>query len=292
MPEFQTPEPITAVIDLTMGDLRIDAAERGETVVEVRPRDAASRADVRAAEQTQVEYAAGRLSIRTPRGWRSYSPFSGGGCVDVDVQLPAGSQVTADAAVAAIHGTGRLGDCRLKTAVGEIRLEQAESARLVTSAGNVSAGRVTGELEISTASGEVRVDEVTGTVVVKSSNGDTRIHEVAGDLRVKAANGDIHVERAAGSVTVKTANGEIRLGSVARGSVAAETGFGAVEVGIADGSAAWMDLHTSFGHVRNGLDAAQSPQPGEETVEVRARTGFGDITINRCGTAAAVEGGR
>lgn len=292
MPEFQTPEPITAVIDLTMGDLRIDAAERAETVVAVSPRDPVSRADVRAAEQTQVEYAAGRLSIRTPRSWRSYSPFSGGGCVDVDVHLPAGSRVTADAAVAAIHGRGPLGDCRLKTAVGEIHLERAESARLITSAGDVGVGLITGDLEISSASGEVRVDEVAGAAVVKSSNGDTRIIEVAGDLRVKAANGDVHVERAGGSVTVTTANGDIRLGSVARGSVAAETGFGAVEVGIADGSAAWMDLHTSFGHVRNGLEAAQSPQPGEETVEVRARTGFGDITISRCRTAAGVEASR
>jgi hypothetical protein len=33
--------------------------------------------------------------------------------------------------------------------------------------------------------------------------------------------------------------------------------------------------------VRNGLDATAQPEDGEPTVEVRARTAFGDITISR-----------
>jgi hypothetical protein len=54
-----------------------------------------------------------------------------------------------------------------------------------------------------------------------------------------------------------------------------------VEVGIRDGVAAWLDLDTRFGKVHNDLDAAEQPAPGEETVEVRARTSFGDITVRR-----------
>jgi hypothetical protein len=47
------------------------------------------------------------------------------------------------------------------------------------------------------------------------------------------------------------------------------------------GVAAWLDLSTGYGNVRNDLDAAGRPAPGEDTVEVRARTSFGDITVSR-----------
>jgi hypothetical protein len=46
-------------------------------------------------------------------------------------------------------------------------------------------------------------------------------------------------------------------------------------------SAAWLDLTTRFGNVHNDLDAAERPEPGEDAVEVRARTSYGDITVHR-----------
>ena len=62
--------------------------------------------------------------------------------------------------------------------------------------------------------------------------------------------------------------------------------------GSATGVAAWLDLDTSFGTVHNDLDAADGPAPGEDTVEVRARTAFGDITVRRAGRSDAVKEGR
>ena len=57
MPTFDTPEPISATIDVAVGDVRITASDRADTVVEVRPSDASNDEDVKAAEQTRVEYA-------------------------------------------------------------------------------------------------------------------------------------------------------------------------------------------------------------------------------------------
>jgi DUF4097 and DUF4098 domain-containing protein YvlB len=147
--------------------------------------------------------------------------------------------------------------------------------------GDIRLERVTGEAELATATGDVRAGEIDGSAVIRNSNGDTRIGEVGGDLQVKAANGDIDVEHSHGSVSAKTANGHIRVGSIHRGSLVAETATGHIEVGIADGVAAWLDLDTSYGHVHNGLDATEGPGSTDEQVEVRARTGFGDITIRR-----------
>jgi Putative adhesin len=282
MPTFDTPGPISVTVEVGVGDIGIVTGDRADTTVEVRPTDRAKQADVTHAEQTRVEYAGGRLLVKAPRGWRQYTFRGGGESVDVRIEMPAGSHLRGEAAVAALRCTGRLGECRFKTAVGEIQLDQAGPVELRTGGGDVSVERAAGDAAITTGSGTVRIGEIDGTAVVKNSNGDTWIGEVTGDLRVNAANGKITVDRALGAVEARTANGDVRLGEVVRGAVLARTAFGRVDVGVRAGVAAWLDLDTHGGSVYNGLDAAEGPDPGAEVVEVRARTGFGDIAVRRC----------
>ena len=71
MAEFETPEPIEAVVELVVGDVRVAAGDRADTVVEVRPSDSGRRADVTAAEQARVDYDDGRLLVKTTRRWTS-----------------------------------------------------------------------------------------------------------------------------------------------------------------------------------------------------------------------------
>ena len=281
MPAYHTPEPISVTVELGLGDIRIAASDRTDTIVEVRPSDSAKRSDVTAAEQTRVEYAGGRLLVKAPKGWRQYAPRGGGESIDVHIELPAGSHVRGEAGIAAFRCTGRLGECRYKTGIGDVRLGEAGAVELKTGSGDITVDQAAGDAELTTGSGAVRIGRIDGTAVVKNSNGDTWIGEVAGDLRVSAANGKIAVERAHASTAAKTANGGVRLGEVTGGPVLAQTGFGKVNIGIPDGIAAWLDLTTRFGNVQNDLDAAERPEPGEDTVEVRARTSHGDITIRR-----------
>jgi DUF4097 and DUF4098 domain-containing protein YvlB len=281
MPTFDTPEPISVTVELGVGDLQIVASDRTDTMVEVRPSDGAKKSDVTAAEQTRVEYASGRLLIKAPKSWRQYTFRGGGESIDVQVELPAGSHVRGDAGVAALRCQGRLGECRYKTGVGDIQLDQAGSVQLKTGGGDLTVDQAVGDAELTTGSGAVRIDRIDGAAVVKNSNGDTWIGEVTGDLRVNAANGKVSVDQAHATVAAKSANGDLRLGEVAHGAVLAQTGFGKVEIGIRDGVAAWLDLSTRFGNVHNDLDAAERPEPGDDAVEVRARTSYGDITIHR-----------
>lgn len=281
MPTFDTPEPISVTVEFGVGDLRIVASDRTDTMVEVRPSDPAKKADVTAAEQTRVEYAGGRLLIKAPKNWRQYTSRGGGESVDVQVELPAGSQLRGETGVAALRCRGRLGECRYKTGIGDIQLDRAGAVQLRTGVGDITVERAGGDAELTTGSGSLRIDGIDGTAVVKNSNGDTWIGRVTGDLRVNAANGRISVDQASGAVTAKSANGDVRLGEVAHGAVLAQTAFGKVEIGIRDGVAAWLDLNTRYGTVRNDLDTADRPGAGEEAVEVRARTAFGDITIHR-----------
>jgi hypothetical protein len=277
---FETPEAISAAIELVMADVRISASDRSDTLVEVRPSDPERQADVDAAEQVRVEYSTGGLLVRSTGRWRSWSPFGYGGSVEVDIALPTGSQVKG-ASVGAVRCTGTLGDCRIKTSIGDIHVEQAATVALATSAGDISLERASGNAELTTASGELRAGDIDGAVEIKNSNGDSHLGEVTGEIRVKAANGDITIGRVHGSVSAKTATGDIRIGAVGTGSVTAQTGHGSVEIGVPDGTAAWLDLNTGYGQLRNTLEAGGPPGPDDPSVEIHARSGYGDVTIRR-----------
>ena len=286
MPTFPTPHPIVATIDV-VGDVRITASDRTDTVVVVRPADSSRAGDIRAVKQTIVEGGDGRLSIELPKHWLRYTPFGGHDTVDVTIELPTGSQVVGETALGHLSVEGQLGECRLRTGMGNIRLDQTGALRAVTGYGNIAVDRIAGDAELTTGSGDLRVDEIDGTAVIKNSNGDTRIGTVTGDVRVKAANGDIAIDRAHASATAKTANGDIRIAAVQRGEIVLETAAGELEVGIRAGTAAWLDVVTRFGVVRNTLDSADGPIASDATVEVRGRTSCGDILIGRSPTAVA-----
>jgi len=281
MPTFETPEPIAVTLELGVGDVRIAASDRSDTVVEVRPTDPAKSDDVSAAERTRVEYADGRLVVKAPKGLRQYPPWGGVASIDVEIALPSGSRLNGDAGMGRLHGTGRLEELRYKTGAGEIQLDETGSVQIRTGAGDVTVERANGRAEITTGSGALQVGSVDGPAVVKNSNGDTWIGDVAGELRVNSANGKIAVDRPRATVVAKTANGDILVGPVARGEVVAETGFGQVDIAVLDGVSAFLELKTSFGRVNSDLDAAESPEPDKESVGIRARTGYGDITIRR-----------
>jgi len=280
MPTFATPKPISLAVAIGVGDVRIVAGDRQETVVVVSPSDSSKGSDQKAAEQTQVEYSEGRLLVRAPRSWKRYTPFGGAESIDVSIELPAGSDVECEASVADLRCQGRLGECRLSTGVGSVRLQEAGRLQLSTGAGSVTVERVGGPAEV-TGSGPLRIGEVQGPAVVKNLNGATWMGEVGGELRCNAANGDISVERALGGVSARTATGAIRIGEVVRGSIDLRTAYGELEVGVRAGTAALLDVRSQFGSVRTSLSASDGPEPSDQTVEVRARTSCGDVVIRR-----------
>ena len=279
MPTFSTPEPISATIDLVAADVRVMATDRKDTVVDVRPSNGSHEPDVKAAEQTKVEYTAAGLLIKGPKqrtvGLRKI------GSVDVTVELPAGSQIEADAGVGALRFAGQFGKCRVKMGAGDVEMDKVGPLDLNTGAGAITVDHVVGHAEITDGSGRLRVSQIDGSAVIKNSNGETWVGDITGNLRVNAGNGAISVGRAGADVTASSANGEIRIDDLTRGSTSLKTGFGEIHFGIHAGSAAKLDAYTRFGAVRNSLDAADSPAPSDEVLEVHARTNFGDIVVRR-----------
>jgi hypothetical protein len=280
MPTFDTPEPIAVTLQLGIGDVRIVAGDRLDTVVDVQPSDPTKASDLTAARQTRIAYANGTLVVEAPKGWRQWTPWGGQQSIDVRIQLPSGSSVRGSAGVAGLHCSGRIGECRFQTGVGDLTLEEAGSVDFKAGAGGASADVIGGRAEIRTA-GAVRIGRIDGPAGIKNSNGDTWIGEITGEARVTAANGAISVDLAREGVSAKTANGDVRLAEVWRGSVVAQSAFGSVEVGVPEGTPVWLDLETRLGHVRNDLNEAEPPGPGEGSVEIHAHTSMGDVTVHR-----------
>jgi hypothetical protein len=218
MQKFDTPAPISAVLDIPAGRIRFIAADRADTTVEVLPADASKGRDVKAAEQTQVAYRDGvlRIAAAAPKN----QLFGPSGSVEVTIQLPAGSRIEAKAAGAEFRGVGRFGDVAIEGACGPVKLDEAESARLTLLAGDVSVGRLGGPAEISTQKGDIQITEAVR-----------------------------------GTVTLRTESGEVSVGA-ARGvsaSLDAGTGYGRIHNALmnTDGAAADLNIHatTSYGDI-------------------------------------------
>ncbi|MFI6644699.1 DUF4097 family beta strand repeat-containing protein [Streptomyces sp. NPDC050504] len=178
MEKFATTAPVAAVLDIPAGRVRFIAADRADTVVEVLPADSAKGRDVKAAEQTTVEFGDGVLRIAAPAQRQLLGAV---GSVEVTVQLPTGSRVEAKAAGAELRGVGRLGDVVFEGAQGEIKLDEAASVRVTTEAGDVAIGRLGGPAEITTKKGNIRIAEaVRGEVVLRTEAGDVSVGAARG----------------------------------------------------------------------------------------------------------------
>ncbi|MER6306910.1 DUF4097 family beta strand repeat-containing protein [Streptomyces sp. NPDC001657] len=177
MQKFDTPAPITAVLTVPAGRVEFVAADRADTVVEVRPANASKSRDVKAAEQTTVDYADGVLRIENLTKNQYLGPT---GAIEVTVKLPAGSGVEARTESAELRTLGRLGDVAFDGAYRQIKIDEAASLRLTAVDGDVEVGRC-GPADISTARGDIRIAEATGGKVV--------LHTHSGDIAVVAAAG-------------------------------------------------------------------------------------------------------
>ncbi|MFF4347214.1 DUF4097 family beta strand repeat-containing protein [Streptomyces sp. NPDC001530] len=179
MQKFDTPAPISAVLDIPAGRIQFIAADRADTTVEVLPANPSKSSDTKTAEQTEVAYADGvlRITAQAPDN----QLFGPSGSIEVTVQLPAGSRIEARAAGAELRGVGRLGGIAFEGAYRQIKIDEAASVRLTAIDGDVEVGRLGGPAEISTARGDIRIAEaVRGTVVLRTQSGDISIAAAAG----------------------------------------------------------------------------------------------------------------
>ncbi|WP_410873294.1 DUF4097 family beta strand repeat-containing protein [Nocardia sp. A7] len=178
MPTFQTPQPITVTVDVPCGDVTVVATDRTDAVVEVRPADASSKADVRAAQELQVEFVGGKLTVKAPKKWKAFTPFGGNPELSVTVQVPTGSVLDATLAMGRLVSVGEFDRCDLDVAAGDIVVDRPGEA-----------------VTAKTAKGNIRVDEASrGVLRLETSMGDLEVgirRGSAARLEVNAMYGNV-----------------------------------------------------------------------------------------------------
>lgn len=275
MPAFTTPGPITATMEVAGAQVRVTASDRTDTVVLVEPIDAASRTDVKVADKTKVDFADGQLTVKTT------VPGDKNGSVAITIDLPAGSSLIAYLAHSGVHVDGSAGKCELHMASGRVQLDRIDALRANITAGEVAIGRIAGRADIDGGAFGARIGEAEGPVGIASSGGRAWIGHAAADLELSSGSGGFDIDRADGSVTATTASGAIRIGRMTHGQAKLKNGSGDIEVGISDGTAAYIDVNSERGSVRNSIASPENPDASDAKVTVHARTRHGDIIIQR-----------
>jgi Toastrack DUF4097 len=252
MPTFTTPGPVATTVQVAGAHVRVTASDRTDTVVLVEPIDKASRSDVRVANKTKVDFAGGRLTVKTT--------VSGdkNGSVAITIDLPTDSSLIAYLAHSDVQAHGSLGECELHMAKGRVQLDRINGLQANIAAGEVAIGHIAGRAHIEGSVVAMRISEAQGTVELSSSGGQTWIGHASADLDLNSGSGSFDIDRADGSVTAKTGNGAIQIGRLTRGQAELLNRSGNIAVGISDGTAAWVDANSTRGSVRNSVPSQEA----------------------------------
>ena len=277
MTTYDTPNPIDLDVTVGIGDIDITASDRPDTFVEVMPSRPNRSGDISLAKEASVRFDGGRLVVFVPKRLNLFGP---GDSVDVRVDLPTGSSATVVSAYGGIRARGTLGASDITASYGRVIAEKTGQLRLATPYGEVEIGTVDGNLELTAGHGRHRIERVSGDTHVRGSHGDIEFGELAGSVEVSTSGG-VAIDHGRGNLDIRTAHGAIRIGRASGSSVRLENGHAEIEIGVPEGTAAWIDAASRMGIVRNELTPDSSPDGAERTIELRLRNNSGDILIHR-----------
>lgn len=250
---FSTPRPPTVFVTIGAGSVRLETRDDETTRVEVTGTDS---------DDAIVEQRGDEVHVSAPP--RRGGLFGGRDGLAVSVLLPTRSGLVTKLGSADLTATGELGEVSVKTGSGSIRIEAVHGdAKAQSGSGEIAVTRVAGAASVSTGSGDVRLGSVTGDVSAKTGSGELRIGEAETDL------------------SLRTGSGSISVGRTTRGRLVASTGSGDVRVGVPAGTPVWTDVSSSSGRVHSDLDPVGAPAEGQDYLELRAKTGSGDVYLDQ-----------
>jgi hypothetical protein len=182
----------------------------------------------------------------------------------VTVTAPTGSRVAARTGAGDVTVSGRAGWAAVRTGSGRATL-----------------GAVDGDADVTTGSGDITLGDVTGRSRVRTGSGAIALAGTGGSSDIKAGSGDVELGAVAGDLHVRTGSGDLRISDARAGSYDLTTGSGELRVGVHPGVRARLDLSSGSGAARSELDVgAVAPEQGAP-LQVRGRTGSGDVVVTR-----------
>jgi Putative adhesin len=268
MPVFDTPGGVTLEIRLPAGHVTVKTADVPSTEVELIPH---GRRGEEALEQIVVsarEQPGGHVVSVEQRDRFRWGPISinWGHEVEIRITCPLGSDLRFDGASCDLGAAGQFGKVEAKTASGDLRL-----------------GEISGKLQAKTASGDVSVQVVEAEAAVVTVSGDVELGRVDAALNTRTVSGTVELGVVRAPVAVATTSGDVAVRAVERGEVRVQTVSGEARLGVAEGTAVWLDASSVSGELRSELGVLEEKisDSSGDVVPLHVKTVSGDVTFVR-----------
>ncbi len=285
MTVFPISGPAFLRIDVQMGRVEVIAEARDDVEVTISPANPHRSGDRSAAESVRVTRTGAELSVVGPFRLNLFGP---GDSVEVALRVPTASDASVSLKYGSVHLSGTLGTVRLALDYGDASIAVVGRADLGLGHGELRVEHIAGDADVTLKSGRARIGHVGGALRLKGSDAGIDVGTIGGVADIATSTGVVHLGDPGPSLTVRSAYGPVRIRELVRGTARIEGSYGALSLGVRRGTAVWLDASSSHGVVRSELSADAGPADGEDTLELHARTGYGDITVHRVPAGAAV----
>ncbi len=258
---YDTPGALEVALQLGAADIRVDVRDTATTTVEIDGYDAETPPTVRCEPAPGGGY---RLTIehRVKRKW-----FANGRELEVRLVVPPDTTIDGSGGATDLNANGTLAALSFRTGSGDLHFDD-----------------VHGDVHLTCASGDIEGRSVGGHLGFKGASGDIDVGTVGGGATVRSASGDIRIGRLDGPTIITVGSGDVTLRQVGAGSVNVRAISGDVEVGVRTGLGVWLDVSSTSGDVRSGLDAERNGGADAADLELTLNTVAGDIRVDRAGT--------
>lgn len=275
MHAFDTPGQPRLRIRNPSGSISVEAVETDRTTVELEAlrnddgtREAIANARVEQNGNEVLVEVGGGPGFGIGPAWISFgrSPQVG-----VKIVCPIGVELDCSTASADVSVTGRLGEVEVKTASGDVSVEQVAKLRVQSASGDVRAGSVEGEARIQTVSGDVRLGSV------------------AGPANAMLVSGDLTIDEAQSDISANTVSGDQRIGAIREGQIKLQSVSGDVRLGVRPGTRLRIDANSTSGDISSEFDVKDRPseEPSGTEARLQIKTVSGDVEIARAAAVSA-----
>jgi hypothetical protein len=174
-----------------------------------------------------------------------------------------------------------------RVGAGDVRVSgRAGWAGVRTGSGNATLDGVDGDADVTTGSGAIDLGPVTGRARLRTGSGAVRAAATGGPAEIKTGSGDVVIGEVNDDVRLRTGSGDVTVSDARSGALQITTGSGALRIGVHPGVGAELDLVSGSGKARSELDVAAVAPEQPAAVQVRGRTGSGDVLVARAAVPA------
>jgi hypothetical protein len=265
MTSFETPGPVALRVTVPGGEVTVQAGDERRVEIELFAlRDNDATQQLIAATRVEKLDRGDRHEIHVDAPKKTALLIGRGPKLGVRIRCPHGSDLSLRSGSADLSVTGTLGSVEIRSASGDVVLQDV------------------GALVAATASGDTEAHDVAGSVLVKTASGDVSVGRCGGPLTASLVSGDLTVAEAGAGLTVTTVSGDVEVRAAGGGDMRVQAVSGDVRIGVKPGERLYIDASSISGTMSSELELDEGPSDGDApVVELRARTVSGDVQITR-----------